>query len=103
MPAERHVPMRRCVVCRTSHPKERLVRFVKGDDGEWRLDAQGRAAGRGTWICTDCAHGADAKRIARGFRGRPDAVIDQLRSHFEEARPSTKHHPRPMNSGGNHG
>lgn len=81
MPSERHVPLRRCVACRTSLPKERLIRFVEGADGAWRLDAQGRAPGRGTWICTECAHAADPKRIAKAFRGRPDAVIDQLRAH----------------------
>ena len=94
MAAERHVPMRRCVVCRTSMPKDRLIRFVRDDDGAWRLDARGRAPGRGTWVCNDGASEADPKRLARGFRGRPDAVVEQLRSHLN---------PDAHNSGGQHG
>ena len=94
MPPERHVPLRRCVVCRESLPKEQLVRFVRDASGAWVLDAEMRAGGRGTWVCLECAREADAKRIARGFRGRPEPVVTQLRSHVEPPSPKT---------GGNHG
>ena len=94
MPAERHVPLRRCVACRASLPKEQLVRFVRDDAGAWTLDAGQRAGGRGTWLCLDCARDPDPKRIARGFRGRAEPVVTQLRSHFE---------PHSPTSGGNHG
>ena len=106
MPVKRHVPMRRCVVCRTSLPKERLIRFVRGDDGAWRLDATGRAPGRGTWVCTPCAQEADPKRLARGFRGRADAVSAQLEKHLEERleeQHRTRPNPHAPSSGGQHG
>lgn len=94
MPAERHVPLRRCVVCRTSLPKEGLVRFVRDEQNAWTLDADRRSGGRGTWICLDCAHEEDPKRIARGFRGRADDVVTQLRTHLN---------PDPTTTGGKHG
>lgn len=94
MAGERHVPMRRCVVCRTSYPKERLIRFVRDEDGGWRLDARGRAPGRGAWVCSTCAREPDPKRLARGFRGRPDAILTQLRDHMDHEAPD---------SGGQHG
>lgn len=94
MPAERHVPLRRCVVCRASLPKEQLVRFVRDASDAWVLDADKRAGGRGAWVCLTCAREADPKRIARGFRGRAEPVVTQLRSHFQ---------PHSPKSGGNHG
>lgn len=94
MSAPKHVPMRRCVVCRTSMPKERLIRFVRTDDAGWQLDPRGRAEGRGTWVCMDCARAQNDKQFARGFRGRADTVVDQLREHLNPDSPKT---------GGNHG
>jgi uncharacterized protein len=99
----RHVPLRRCVVCRGTFTKADLVRLVEGDEG-YRLDPDGRAGGRGTWICRPCieaAHDKATRRaFARAFRQRADEVVALL------PRPSTATGtPRPHDArhGGTHG
>jgi len=70
---DRHVPMRRCVMCRTSQPQADLLRFVRGES-EYRFDARRRLGGRGTWVCRPCAASTVAsgndKRLRSAFRGQ---------------------------------
>lgn len=68
--ASKHIPMRRCVLCRRSKPQTELIRFYKLQDGSWQLDSyhfgkqlkrlkllesnkSTKPPGRGTWICID--------------------------------------------------
>ncbi|MBI3961291.1 MAG: YlxR family protein [Deinococcus sp.] len=48
----RHVPERRCVLCRASRPRPELVRLVVRQ-GQFHLDQSGRAPGRGAYVCAD--------------------------------------------------
>ena len=72
-----HVPMRRCVLCRTSLPQGSLLRFVRGEDA-YRFDQRRRLGGRGTWVCRECARvyaahtltAANDKRLRSAFRGQ---------------------------------
>lgn len=43
--------MRTCIACREMKPKSEMTRVVKNADGEIRLDATGKAPGRGAYIC----------------------------------------------------
>ena len=47
----RKIPMRMCVGCREMKPKAQLVRVVKPQEGEARIDRTGKAAGRGAYVC----------------------------------------------------
>lgn len=81
----RHVPMRRCVVCRTVLPQSELIRFAKGEDGSWRMDPKRRAGGRGAWLCgrSECHR---QKALGRAFRSQAADVAQQLaalRPHLE--------------------
>ena len=51
--AHRRLPLRTCVACRASKPKRELVRIVRAPDGAVSIDASGRAAGRGAYLCAD--------------------------------------------------
>ena len=57
MPRTRHVPLRQCVACRQMRPKRELVRVVRTPSGEVRVDATGKVAGRGAYVCPrpECA------------------------------------------------
>ena len=44
-------PLRRCVSCRRSLPKDELLRLVRGADGEVRPDPAAKAEGRGAYVC----------------------------------------------------
>ncbi len=52
-------PMRRCIACRESKPQDELIRFVLKDDGP-AVDKDGRAEGRGFYLCrsAECAQNA---------------------------------------------
>lgn len=47
----KHVPMRTCVACRDNKPKRELLRVVRTPDGHVQLDATGKKAGRGAYLC----------------------------------------------------
>lgn len=96
MPSSRHVPLRRCVACRSSLPKAELIRFRRDDRGVWQLDPGGKAGGRGAWLCLDCAAGGDTKRLHRFFRGHTPHIVAAL-----AARTGAK--PVENHSGGMHG
>jgi predicted RNA-binding protein YlxR (DUF448 family) len=46
----KHIPQRTCVGCREVQGKRQLVRVVRQADGHVRLDATGKAAGRGAYV-----------------------------------------------------
>jgi predicted RNA-binding protein YlxR (DUF448 family) len=52
-PRPKRYPTRTCVACRTSRQKRDLVRVVRTPDGQVVLDATGRLAGRGAYLCAD--------------------------------------------------
>jgi uncharacterized protein len=47
----RKIPMRMCVGCREMKPKKELLRAVRAPDGAVSLDATGKKAGRGAYVC----------------------------------------------------
>jgi len=51
MPKTKKVPMRMCVGCREMKPKKELLRVVKPQEGDARIDFTGKAAGRGVYVC----------------------------------------------------
>jgi predicted RNA-binding protein YlxR (DUF448 family) len=52
---QRRPPTRTCVACRTEREKGELVRIVRIQGGEVRLDPTGKASGRGAYLCADPA------------------------------------------------
>ncbi len=47
----KHVPQRMCVACRTTRPKQDLVRVVRTPDGSVVVDETGKRNGRGAYLC----------------------------------------------------
>ena len=50
--SSRKLPQRTCIGCRVVSDKRKLVRIVRTPQGALAVDAKGRAAGRGAYICT---------------------------------------------------
>ena len=48
----KHIPQRTCVACRKVVPKRQLVRLVRISDGSIAVDATGKRAGRGAYLCS---------------------------------------------------
>ena len=85
----RKIPMRMCVGCREMKPKMTLLRVVKPQDGDARIDRTGKAPGRGAYVCDDieCLKKAQKSRaLERALECRIDeAVFEQLRSQIQPA------------------
>ncbi len=47
----KHIPQRTCVACGKVRPKRELVRLVRIPDGSVEVDATGKKAGRGAYLC----------------------------------------------------
>ncbi|MFO7265430.1 MAG: YlxR family protein [Limnochordales bacterium] len=78
--AQRKVPMRTCVGCRTVRPKRELVRIVRTPAGEVVVDPTGKLAGRGAYVCPDrrCLELAwQGKRLERALQHAIPADVHQ--------------------------
>ena len=79
------IPMRRCVGCMESKPKKELIRIVAQGEGDLRIDATGKANGRGVYLCpkAECFAAARKKRaISRSLEMEISSqVLDRI---FEE-------------------
>ena len=58
-------------------PQAELIRFARDENGEWRLDRQKRAGGRGVWVCFD-RRCHERKALGRAFRAQAPQVAAQL-------------------------
>ena len=49
----KHVPVRTCCGCGRKSTKRDMVRIVRSPEGMVSVDATGKAAGRGAYLCED--------------------------------------------------
>ncbi|HHY10092.1 MAG TPA: YlxR family protein [Firmicutes bacterium] len=85
----KHIPMRRCVGCRTSRPKNELIRVVRSPDGEVTIDPTGKKSGRGAYICPlqDCLEkSVQGRQLERALKVKisPEVLVDLKRVLDEE-------------------
>lgn len=78
------IPLRRCLGCFESKPKNELYRIVKTTDGEIILDKTGKKNGRGAYICSskECLEKAiKCKRLEKEFETKiSDDIYNELRN-----------------------
>ena len=70
MATVKKIPTRRCTGCGEHRPKTELIRIVRSPEGTISLDATGKKAGRGAYLCknTECLKRArKARRIEAGL------------------------------------
>jgi len=71
MPAVKHVPLRTCVACGKIRPQREMVRLVYSTGAKVEVDAGGRKAGRGAYLCreAECRQmGLKGNRLERALR-----------------------------------
>jgi predicted RNA-binding protein YlxR (DUF448 family) len=64
-------PQRTCIACRVVRAKAELIRLVRDEGGVVTVDRDGRAAGRGAYMCatTECVEKAvQAGRLGHAFK-----------------------------------
>ncbi len=84
--AEKKVPMRTCVACRSEKPKKELTRIVKTKDGDFIVDKSGKVSGRGAYLCDSkaCAEKVIKKKLLKHSFGVEisDEVYKKLTEEF---------------------
>lgn len=64
------IPQRSCIICRAQKNKQDLLRIVKNNNNEIKVDEKGKEPGRGAYICynTECLEKAKkSKKIERNL------------------------------------
>lgn len=82
------VPLRKCVGCSESKPKNELTRIVKNKEQEVFIDETGKANGRGAYVCKDikCLNKAiKSKAIAKALgKDLSEEAIESLRQSLSD-------------------
>lgn len=71
MPKIKKIPQRMCVGCQEMKPKKELIRVVRTPQESIEIDATGKRAGRGAYICpnTECLKKAiKGKRLEKALQ-----------------------------------
>ena len=74
----RKIPMRRCMGCDTSRPKNELTRIVRTPEGGVTLDPTGKLNGRGAYLCRDAECLRKVRKSRRVERTLEVAVPDEV-------------------------
>jgi predicted RNA-binding protein YlxR (DUF448 family) len=81
------VPMRRCVGCMEKYEKGELVRVLRTPEGNVKIDATGRANGRGAYLCKKraCFEKALKNRGLERSLGMkiPEPVVEELKKEMD--------------------
>ena len=74
----KHIPERMCICCRKRFPKDELLRLAADAQGLWHADPDGRAGGRGAYLCSTkaCVERVLAGRV--GIAGHRMTASDDL-------------------------
>ena len=79
-------PERKCIATGEVQPKNGLIRFVAGPEGQLVPDILGKLPGRGTYVAADRAaleKAVSKKLFARSLKGPvtvPDGLVDEVES-----------------------
>lgn len=69
--SEKKVPQRKCLGCNEMKSKFELIRVVKDQTGQVKLDPSGKANGRGAYVCKNvtCLEKAQkSRRLEKTFK-----------------------------------
>lgn len=88
MPAERKIPLRKCVGCGERKTKKELVRVVRENENTFSIDRTGKKNGRGAYLCPDiaCLQIAQKKHLLeRSFSCQiPDEIYARLEEELQQ-------------------
>lgn len=72
------IPQRSCIICKAQKNKQDLLRIVKNNNNEIKVDEIGKEQGRGAYICynTECLEKAKKnKRIEKNLEHKIEEEI----------------------------
>lgn len=71
-------PMRHCLGCGAELPKNELIRVVRSPEGVISIDATGKSAGRGAYICKKAACLQKARKSGRLGKALDSSISDEI-------------------------
>ena len=81
---KKKIPLRKCTGCQEMKEKKQLIRVVKVDEKEYKIDLTGKMAGRGAYMCKNlqCLEKAiKCKGLERSFKSAiPKDIYENLRN-----------------------
>lgn len=81
---KKKIPLRKCTGCLQMKDKRELIRVVKTNEGEYKLDLTGKMSGRGAYICKnkECFEKAfKSKGLERSFKcAIPKEMYEKIRN-----------------------
>ena len=84
---QKKIPLRQCLGCREMMSKRELLRVVRSPEGAVTLDRNGKAPGRGAYICpkAECLKRAiKSKALSRALEAEiPQEIYDSLQQQLE--------------------
>lgn len=80
----KRIPLRKCLGCNESKPKNELIRILRSPEGEVFIDKTGKASGRGAYICNSRACFLKAKKAKRIERSLEVAISEELFASLEK-------------------
>ncbi len=61
---QKKIPLRKCIGCGEIKPKKEMMRIVKMENNEVKLDKTGKLNGRGAYICSlECIKNLKKKKL----------------------------------------
>ena len=86
---QKKIPMRMCLGCNEMKSKREMIRVVHQKDGTILLDATGKQAGRGAYICPQLAclqMARKARRLEKAFSCKiSEEIYDALEQSMQDA------------------
>lgn len=87
MKMEKKIPIRKCLGCMQTFPKNELIRVVRTPENEVLIDLTGKKSGRGAYLCKDKAclkKAIKAKRIQSSLEVQiSEELIESLSKELE--------------------
>ncbi|MBE6591651.1 MAG: YlxR family protein [Ruminococcaceae bacterium] len=80
----KRIPLRKCLGCNESKPKNELIRILRSPEGEVFIDKTGKASGRGAYICNSRTCFLKAKKAKRIERSLEVAISEELFASLEK-------------------
>ena len=85
---QKKIPMRMCLGCNEMKSKREMIRVVHQKDGTILLDATGKQAGRGAYICPQLAclqKAHKARRLEKAFSCKiSEEIYDALEQSMQD-------------------
>ncbi len=78
------IPQRQCMGCRERKEKRELIRVVRSPEGIVGLDFNGKAPGRGAYICPSCDCLKKAIRSKALERSLETAIPEEIYARLEK-------------------